>query len=286
MVTTHEIAFDTADSIANVISVIDVDDSDSIILCLPAMGMAAKQYTKLLKALSEQGFSAASVDLRGNGQSSIRANRENNFGYAELAEVDLPAAIQTLKKSYPGKKLILLGHSLGGQICSLFVSQNPNLIEHLILAASCSVYYKNWPFPYRLGLLIFTQIAWLSSSILGHFPGRSIGFGGREARGIMKDWALNARTGSYSLANSKYNYDPFPKSPGLKVLAINFEDDQLAPITATDHLLSKLSATKVCKKQLTGEHIGRDRADHFNWLKSPEKIAGLIAEYLIDQARK
>ncbi|MFT6406776.1 MAG: putative alpha/beta hydrolase [Arenicella sp.] len=266
--------------LGNQISILEPANSDTIILCVPAMGVAAKEYKKLLFELAEQGFIGACFDLRGNGLSSVRASRANNFGYAELAEIDLPAAVQAIKQHYPKHKLVLFGHSLGGQVCSLFLSQNPNQADNLVLAASCSVYYKNWPSPYRWGLLFFAQMSWLISTLVGYFPGRRLGFGGREAQGIMRDWAHNARTGDYRLSNSQYSYVPFPAVTNLTVLAINFADDQLAPVSATEHLLSKLCARQVHKKLITGDQIGRRTANHFNWLRSPKAVVQLIADQL------
>jgi predicted alpha/beta hydrolase len=290
---THEIEFtchhngktnspgaNSGDDVSNVISVIEPANANTVILSVPAMGVSAKQYTQLLSELAELGFIAACFDLRGHGRSSIRASRANNFGYAEIAEVDLPAAISSIRRHYPTHKLVLLGHSLGGQACALFLSQNSNQVDDLVLAASCSVYYKNWPSPYRWGLLFFAQMSWFISSLVGYFPGRKLGFGGREARAIMRDWAHNARTGDYRLSNSRYNYVPFPKVPELSILAINFADDQLAPVFATDHLLSKISAGHVTKKLLCGDDIERSQANHFNWLRSPKGVARVIADHL------
>ncbi|MFT6032723.1 MAG: putative alpha/beta hydrolase [Arenicella sp.] len=269
--------------LGNVISIVEPASCDTLILCVPAMGVAAKQYKKLLYELAEQGFIAACYDLRGHGLSSIRASRANNFGYAALAEIDLPAAILTIKQRYPEQKLVLFGHSLGGQVCSLFLSQNPDQAEVLVLAASCSVHYKNWPSPYRWAVLLFAQASSIISSIVGYFPGRKLGFGGREARGVMHDWATNARTGDYRLSNSKHCYVPFPKLADLNVLTINFADDQLAPVLATDHLLAKIDSDRMTKTLITGNDIGRPTADHFNWLRSPKGVAKLVAEHLAVQ---
>jgi len=274
------VTFACGDGLENQLDIVSPVDSQTFILCLPAGGVAAKHYHLLLEKLSNHGFAAACFDLRGNGRSNVRPSRSENFGYAHLAEQDLPAAIAVVKLHYPEHKLVLLGHSLGGQICSLYLSQNPNTIEHLILTALCTVYYKNWPSPYHWGLLLFSQASWLISAAIGYFPGRKLGFGGTEARGVMKDWAYNARTGDYKLADSVYNYIPFLPVPDLKVLAINFADDQLAPPTATDHLLAKLATKHVDKSVMSGADIGRTAATHFNWLRSPEYVATVISEYL------
>ncbi len=281
-----QIEFTSDDGVANKIVIAHKDDTlhadtnETLILCVPAMGVAAKQYSLLIEEFANCGMSAACFDLRGNGHSSLRASRKHNFGYAALVEFDLPAAITTIKRHYPDAKLVLLGHSLGGQASTLYLSHNQDITDDLILAASCSVYYRNWPSSYKWGLLFFSQFAWLISVLFGYFPGRRLGFGGREARGVMQDWAYNARTGNYKLANSRLSYHPFPSISNLNVLAINFDDDQLAPVKATDHLLSKISPASITKLSMSGDDIGRTSANHFNWLRSPKNVAKNIVQHL------
>ena len=59
------------------------------------------------------------VDLRGQGRSSERASHFADFGYREMVEIDLPAAIAALRGRYPNRPLLLVGHSLGGQLATL-----------------------------------------------------------------------------------------------------------------------------------------------------------------------
>src|SRR4051812_27442258 len=61
-----------------------------VILCIPAMGVNARYYEPLLKALHAAGLHAATFDLRGNGESTVRASRSTDFGYHEILTRDLP----------------------------------------------------------------------------------------------------------------------------------------------------------------------------------------------------
>ena len=287
MVAEHtQIEFSSADGVRNTLTIAEATKSDSnaLILCLPAMGVPARKYDELINSLASNGISAASVDLRGIGNNSIRASRKCNFGYRHLVEYDLPAAIECLLKHYPSKKLILLGHSLGGQIATLHLTQNLKNIEGLILTASCSVYYKGWPILSRWGLLFFTQLASLITIIVGYFPGRKLGFGGREARGVMRDWAYNARSGNYILSGSKINYQPSAqqqhKLDQFPVLCISFADDKFAPVAASEQLLSKLNSLKVDRELIHGSDLGLALADHFNWLAKPQAIADICQHWI------
>src|SRR3954466_12458841 len=62
-----------------------------VILCLPAMGVTSSYYEILADVLTDNGFTTVLADLRGSGQSSVRANRSVTFGYADILTMELPA---------------------------------------------------------------------------------------------------------------------------------------------------------------------------------------------------
>jgi len=282
-----ELAIRSNDGVDNLISLYIAEKNHHntpILLCMPAMGVSARYYQAFAQALHAQGLSAATFDLRGHGQSSLRASRHCDFGYHDILKHDLPAAINTLREHLPDQPLYLLGHSLGGQLSALYMSQHPDQAKGLILTASCMVYYRGWPFPRSWGLLFFTQLALLITLIIGHFPGKKLGFAGREALGMMRDWASNARNGTYRLRNSRIDYDSGLGKLDTPVLAVNFDDDDFSPISATKTLLNKLSHCQHTYLSITGEELGLQSADHFNWLRSPNAVAERIATWLSKQA--
>jgi len=184
---------------------------------------------------------------------------------------------------FPNKDIYLLGHSLGGQFAALFLSQNPDSAKGLILPASCTVYYKGWPSPGNLGLLFFTQISYLISIILGYFPGKKLGFGGLEARGVMRDWAINARSGQYKLGDTEINYEKDLSNINCPLLTINFEDDQFAPPKATNNLVAKFGEVERTQAFINAEQLKVKSADHFSWIKSPNKVVSEIQEWLMSK---
>lgn len=97
----------------------------------------------------------------------------------------------------------------------------------------------------------------------------------------MRDWAHNARSGRYAPANSSIDYEADLAKVSLPVLAINFDDDKLAPANATRFLLGKLSTTcDVQMLQLSGADLNQERADHFNWMKHPAAVSQAIEKWL------
>jgi predicted alpha/beta hydrolase len=250
-----------------------------IIVCMPALGVAAHSYRTLAEQLAAAGCVVITADHRGIGESSVRASRATDFGYFETLCVDWPALIDVIRSRHPAGPLFLLGHSLGGQLGALFAAANPGAVNGLILVASCSVFYKGWGFPSGLAVLAGTQMAALIAQLIGYFPGKRLGFGGTEAKRLMRDWARNARTGRYEVERCSHDFEGLLASSGTPVLAISIEGDDFAPLAACQNLTAKLKVAPITTRRVSV--VGRSgRSRHFEWLKLPLAISREIEAWL------
>ncbi len=287
MVKQQTLQLSSLDDVQSELRLFPVDDGTELLLILPALGVSARKYDQLAVALNQHQISVATMELRGIGSSSERAGRKTDFGYAELVEIDCPAAINAAQTQFPNKNLTVFGHSLGGQLGALSLAQSSQRgdpkgkIPKLILSASCSIYYRGWAFPANLSILFFTQFGMLIAKLLGYFPGKQLKFGGREARTVIADWARTARSGKYRLTGSDFDFETALSQLELELLAINYADDAFAPQKATDNLLDKMPKTSVRRTNVTAAQLGAKRADHFSWMKHPAPVAQIISEWLL-----
>src|SRR5678815_414182 len=53
----------------------------ALVVCLPALGVAARYYRGFASALAERRIMVVTADFRGNGTSSVRVRRGVDFGY-------------------------------------------------------------------------------------------------------------------------------------------------------------------------------------------------------------
>ena len=276
----HTIEIDKG--ITNVLSTYrTVANVDTVVLCLPALGVRASYYKELCVAFAQNGLHAATIDWRGNGTSNIRPSYEVDFGYKELIEDTIKAIFQ-LEKSFPQSRKVIVGHSLGGQVGSLLMSQHPLLVEQLFLVAACSVYHEGFGNQSR-------KIRWAGklfptvSTFFGYFPGKAIGFGGREARGVMADWSANALTGQYQLAGSSFDYEKAMSLCTNPISAISLEGDQMAPEEAVNNLIEKFeSSSKAIHQVATPEDFGTNQLTHFNWVKTPKYIVDFVKKTVVN----
>jgi predicted alpha/beta hydrolase len=252
-----------------------------LVVVVPAMGVPGGYYRRLASAFNDAGMSLAVTDLRGTGASTPTASRASRYGYRELTD-DVAAVLDALSEQRAGRRTVLLGHSLGGQACLLHLARTTTAsvagagdLAGLVLIAVGMPYWHSYPARLRLGVLGSTQTINLISWALRVWPGW--GFGGRQARGVIRDWAFTARTGTFppTLAAGPAQLAAI-RTP---MLAISVDDDQYTPPATTDHLVAMLAGAPVRREHLTVAEAGVP-LDHFTWVKAGPVIAARVAEWL------
>lgn len=244
-----------------------------VVLIAPAMGVRARYYRPFAAALRHAGLAVAVADLRGTGESTPRPSRSCRYGYAELA-ADIGAVRAALKDRWDGRRTLLLGHSLGGQAAVLHLAlHGEQEVDGLALVAVGIPYWRDFAGLRRYGVLPYTQGIAATARLLGVWPGW--GFGGRQVRGVIRDWAHTARTGR------------FPELDGVDteaavgrirtpVLAISVEGDQYTPHPTLDRLCVKLTAADVARERY---HAPGTTLDHFTWVRAAAPLAARIADF-------
>lgn len=253
------------------------------LLFMPAMGTRARFYDAFGIALAQAGVSFACADWRGIDSSSQRASRSTDFSYRHLLEDDFPAAVQALREHLPRRAPWIGGHSLGGQLSACYAARLPDTVAGLVLIASGNVYYRGWSGLSALRILGLTQAARVISGVLGHFPGRRLGFGGQEARGVIRDWSRMALDGRYRVPGSSFDYEAGLARLNKPVLALGFSGDTLAPARATEFLVSKLQQAVRTAWRWTAQDTGGQALDHFSWARHPHLVAPRVAAWLLLQ---
>ncbi|HUW80452.1 MAG TPA: alpha/beta fold hydrolase [Acidocella sp.] len=249
------------------------------LLCwLPALGVPARHYLPLAEALAAHGFAVALHEWRGIGSSNRRAGRDCDWAYRELLLDDLPAALTTVRQRWPQALCWIGGHSLGGQLGSLYASLHPQEHAGLVLVASGSPYWRR----FRHGWLIKAAyaVAPLLAGAVGYMPGRRIGFGGNEARGLIADWARTGRTGRYAAVGVKQDLEQQLASLQLPLLALRLHDDWMVPHGSLDWLLGKMPRAAKTLDVVTSQDMQGHPANHFGWMKTPAPIAARIADWI------
>ncbi|MER7457851.1 alpha/beta fold hydrolase [Micromonospora sp. NPDC126480] len=250
-------------------------DDAPLVLISPAMGVPARYYRPFATALRDAGLAVAVADLRGTGVSTPRPSRACRYGYAELA-ADVGAVLTALKDRRDGRRTVLLGHSLGGQAALLHTALRAERdVDGLALVAVGLPWWRCYPGRRGYGVLPYTQGIAAVARLVGVWPGW--GFGGRQARGVIRDWAYTARTGRFPRLDG-VDAEAAVRALRVPVLAVSVDDDQYTPHETLDHLCGKLDAAPVVRERYTAAQAGT-RMDHFTWVRAAAPLAGRVARF-------
>ena len=253
-----------------------IADERAVLLWVPALGVAARHYEPLALALAAHGVAVAVHEWRGIGSSNRRASRRSDWGYRELLTDDLPTSLRALRDAVPSVPLYVGGHSLGGQLATVLASTTTLPLAGLALVGSGSPYWRN--FKPWVGLALIA--APLLANLLGWLPGRRIGFGGNEARGVIGDWSRSGRTGRYAGRGIDVDLEAALRAQRAPVLALRLRDDWFGPEASLAFLLGKMPEATRRSEVLGPDDLAGAPADHFAWMKVPAEVARRLAQWM------
>lgn len=256
------------------------EKSSAALLFVCALGVEASYYTPFAEALSQEGILAAMCDLRGNGTSNLRPCRGVDFGYREIVELDIPAAMQVVSDKRLDLPLYFGGHSLGGQLAMLHAAASRPSIEAMILVACAIPYYRNWSGKTRAFIQILSRVFPVLGPLLGYVPGHRFGFGGIEAPTVMRDWSHNARTARYELTGSAFDYEAALAELEIDLLTVNVDGDVMAPPNAVDFLFNKVPHAKGQRIEAKLAGLKPGPSAHMRWARDPDRVVREISRWV------
>lgn len=261
---------------------------------LPALGVGIGPNETLADALAAQGVAVAVHEWRGLGDSDRRAARRCDWGYKDLLDIDIAAGLAAARARCPGLRWYLGGHSLGGQLALLQASliqaslkqaglQQParhaDEFDGVLLVASGQPHWRAFPGWRSVGVLGFALALPAVTNIVGHFPGATLGFAGREAATLMREWAGTAITGHYRIRAFGTELDDALAAYTGRVLAIRMSEDRLAPSGAIDRLRALTPRADWSVQEFGRAEIVNRRPNHFGWLREPTAVAAAFAAW-------
>jgi len=260
-----------------------------VLILLPAMGVAARFYESFAAELERTCDAAVlSLDLPGQGTNPLRADRGDDYGYWDVVGHCIPDAIRRAMASHPGRPLLLIGHSLGGQLALVATAHMADMLCGLVLIAAGTAHWRAWPSGARWRAAMTVHAIRAAAAILPWYPGRHLGFGGNQARRFMADWSFNACTGRYRLDGSAHTPEDIEnalREVRLPVLSISVRGDPIAPTGAENELLAKIPCAPIACAAIDGVKTDHPWRRHFSWARSPVEVTTVVADWLAARAR-
>lgn len=231
---------------------------DDAVVIAGATGVKRAFYDAFARHLQSNGLTAVTVDYRGIGGSRPKTLRGFSATMRQWGELDLDAALRwTLREAEPDR-LLVVGHSVGGQL--LGHASSADEVAAAFLVGSQSGYWRHWPATGQLG--IFTLWHLLIPTLsrpLGYFPSPWFGLGQELPTGVARQWAHWGRHPAYLLRDGdevRARYERI-RAP---MLATSVGKDLFAPEPAVRALLEMYP--NASRRLLKVGPVG-----HFEWFR-------------------
>ena len=246
-------------------------------LVLPALGVPAGAYRRLAEALAAAGTPTGVAEWRGTGASPVRAARDVDWGYTDLLAHEVLGGIAALRaRLVADTPVAIIGHSLGGHLGLMARAMAAPGLAGVFTVASGTPTLRFFAPKLRWLLRVVLGTHRLSGPMLGYFPGHRVGFGGRQPRTLMDEWALLARLGRFEIQGRNLLAPRSEQASRIPVHSLSLPQDAYAPRAATEHLLQLAGVDGSAVERFQGARpLG-----HFDWLKEPGEVAQRAREVL------
>ena len=245
----------------------------------PALGLSASYYQPFALALAERGYHCVIMEQRGHGESALRPSHKSNWGFGEWLSEDIPSTIAWINARFPDTDIVPIGHSISGHLFSCYAGLYPNTFKKIILITCVSPWIKayNGERGMRLQFLCYTLP--IVQTILGYYPGKTYGFGGTEARGMMQSWRELAKENRYVANGIEQDLNKSLSHFQGQLLSLRMEHDNLASDKAYEVVLDKFNSATIDRIVIDSATAGFN-IDHFRWARKPEASTNAIDEWL------
>lgn len=202
-------------------------------LVAPAMAVRQEFYEPYARFLATNGVHAITFDYRGIGASRPDDLASLEANVMDWATKDFEAMLGEAHRAAPQLPLVLVGHSLGGQILGLAPS-NAKVRAALHVVAGSGYYGFNERMRLRVLFLWFVAIP-LFTRLYGYFPGRKLRMIGDLPRGAALQWRRWCTHPLYALSEGEAARESFDRVTA-RILSYSFADDPMIDVRAVDSL--------------------------------------------------
>ena len=95
-----------------------------------------ERYRRVINRLNDHGYSVIIHDQRGHGKSVSESHPKENRKDVEERIEDIYQVSSYVKEKNPGKKLFLLGHSMGSREARLYLRKHDDRVDGVILTGA------------------------------------------------------------------------------------------------------------------------------------------------------
>lgn len=237
------------------------------VLIVPAMAVPQTFYSEFARWLAGQGWRVVTFDFRGVGESAPYSLRGFQADVLTWARQDCAAALAFARALTPGKPLVWIGHSLGGQILAM-TPGNESLAAAVTIASGVG-YWRDNAYPLRrYSWWLWHVIAPAATAFCGYFPGRRLRMVGDLPKGVIRQWARWCRHPEYTVGVEGEAMRELYRRPTLPVLSVSLTDDEYMSERNVAVLHGFYVNARLEMRRYEPAQLGARRIGHFGFFRT------------------
>ena len=193
-----------------------------------AMGVRRRFYRHLAEYLVGRDIGVVTYDYRGIGDSTLRVPHAPGVRLEDWGRKDFPAMLDWLRATRDPVRVVVLGHSVGGQL--LGITPEVCEVDALVGVATQAGHWRHWSGVERVGVFGFWYAAIPAlTALCGYFPASRLGLGQDLPAGIARQWAEWGRDRDYIRSATVGPQPQFYDDVRCRLRTYQVERDRLAP---------------------------------------------------------
>lgn len=240
------------------------------IIISSATGVLQKYYSRFANHFTSLGFTVYTFDYYGIGESNSKNIKHITANLNDWA-LDQAAVLKYAKEKNSEHKLILITHSIGGQLIGL----NPEikLVDAIITVTSPSSYWKHFEGFSRFRMFMFWYaLIPVFTPIFGYFPAKRLGLFENVPKQVVYQWRQWGIHPDYMFGHFN-NSSLYFSSITCNILALSFPRDVFASKASVDWLSEKFINAHVERIHLIPEEHHIEDVKHFGFFKKEFKTS-------------
>jgi len=238
---------------------------EKVVLINSATGVKQHYYADFASWLTTQGFNVYTFDYRGIGGSRGENISDNLFDMNDWS-TDVDAMISHITRIHPLSQVVILGHSVGGQLIGM--SRLTRQADALVMIGSQTPYWKNYAGAWmKTKLWFFWNVTVpLGTRLFGYFPASKLGLFEDLPAEVARQWARWAKSENYifdELPEERVNFVALNQP----TLMLSFADDHLAPHAAVLDLKRFYRNLKIDHWHVHPDDVMQRSVGHFGFFK-------------------
>ncbi len=237
-----------------------------LVIISSAVGTNKEYYFKFAQYLAKSEFQVITFDYRGIGQSKGTED-PSSVCLSNWGEQDLTAVIDWADQFGETRQILLVGHSIAGQIFPLAKNKEKVRAAYFVASQTASSLY--WTGAQKLSVKLFWNLTLPATTTLtGKLPGWA--YGGKQdlPKYVATEWAKWGRHKNGVIQDCAKRLSNF-REVQIPVRFISISDDKLlAPRSAVEKLVAQYGSQRKEHYHWYPDEFGLKSIGHFGFFRS------------------